>query len=304
MALVDQRVITVLKIEETGSFTKASNALCLTQPAVSQHVKSLEEELGIKIFDRNQKNTRPTREGEIAIKFFRRLLSISDNMVQALNEEKAKISSLTIGITHTVESTAVMEVLADYALIQRDMSVKVVSDTSEKLYRKLRNDEIDFIIMEGRMEGRDLVHTTMGTDSIVLITAPQHRLASGDMVTLEELKKENLILRRPNSNTRQIFEQFLRERNQGIEKFNVIMEVDNVASIKDLVRRGYGVSVLSKSACADELSKGKLLVKQVKDLSITREINIVTMPDFDHPEVIEALAEKWKNSNQKALYLL
>lgn len=294
MALVDQRVITVLKIEETGSFTKAANALYLTQPAVSQHVKSLEEELNIKIFDRNQKTIKLTSEGEIAVKYFRRLLSISENMGQALKEEKTKIASLTIGITHTVESTDVMEVLAEYALLQRGISVKIISDTSEKLYRKLRNDEIDFIIMEGYMEGRDLKYTNLGTDSIVLITAPGHRLASQEMVTLDQLKKENLILRRPNSNTRQIFEHFLKDRNQSMENFNVIMEVDNIASIKDLVRRGYGVSVLSRSACADELSKGKLAAKQVEDLSIIRQINIVTMPEFDHPEITEALAESFR----------
>jgi len=292
--LIDQRVLTILKIEETGSFTKAASALFLTQPAVSQHVKSLEEELGIKIFDRNQKNTILTKEGEIAVKYFRRLLSISDNMVQALNEEKTKISSLTIGITHTVESTDVMEVLAEYALSQRDISVKVISDTTEKLYRKLRHDEIDFIIMEGFMEGRDLSYTTLGTDSIVLIAAPEHSFSGQDSVTLEQLKRENLILRRPNSNTRQVFEQFLKERNQSIDKFNVIMEVDNIASIKDLVRRGYGVSVLARSACADELSKGKLAARQVEDLSVVRQINIVTMPDFDHPEIIEALEERFK----------
>ncbi|MBQ6672758.1 MAG: LysR family transcriptional regulator [Spirochaetales bacterium] len=108
MGLIDQRALTVLKIEELGSFTKAAEALFLTQPAVSQHVKSLEEELGIKIFDREQKVIRLTKNGETALKYIRRMYSISNNMIQAIRDEKTRITSLSVGITHTVESSAII----------------------------------------------------------------------------------------------------------------------------------------------------------------------------------------------------
>lgn len=297
MGLIDQRALTVLKIEELGSFTKAAEALFLTQPAVSQHVKSLEEELGIKIFDREQKVIRLTKNGETALKYIRRMYSISNNMIQAIRDEKTRITSLSVGITHTVESSAIIEALAEFGRRQKDISIKIFSDTIDKLYNMLRNDELDFLIIEGRLDDRNLQYTTLGTDSLILATSPTHRLAQKETVSMEELKKENLILRLPDSNTRRAFEKALKKHNYRIEDFNVSLEIDNIATIKDLIRRDFGVSVLAKSACMDELGKGKIAVQKIEHLSVVREVNIVNTPDFDHPDIIQSIVQCFLEMN-------
>ena len=294
MALIDQRALTVLRIDELGSFTKAADALCLTQPAVSQHVKSLEEELGIRIFDREQKTIKLTRDGEIALKYIKRLYSISNNMKQAIKDEKMKITSLSVGITHTVESSTIIEAIAEYTREQQGISFKIVSDTAENLHRMLVNDELDFLIIEGLLDDRSLRITKLGTDSLVLATSPTHRLANKKTVTIEELKNENLILRLPNSNTRYTFEEALRKCSMKVEDFNVILEIDNIATIKDLIRRDFGVSVLAKSTCMDELKKGKIAVQDIENLGMTREINIVHTREFVHTEIIDGIISHFK----------
>ena len=294
MALIDQRALTVLRIDELGSFTKAADALCLTQPAVSQHVKSLEEELGIRIFDREQKTIKLTRDGEIALKYIKRLNSISNNMKQAIKDEKMKITSLSVGITHTVESSTIIEAIAEYTREQQGISFKIVSDTAENLHRMLVNDELDFLIIEGLLDDRSLRNTKLGTDSLVLATSPTHRLANKKTVTIEELKNENLILRLPNSNTRYTFEKALRKCSMKVEDFNVILEIDNIATIKDLIRRDFGVSVLAKSTCMDELKKGKIAVQDIENLGMTREINIVHTREFVHTEIIDGIISHFK----------
>ena len=79
----------------------------------------------------------------------------------------------------------------------------------------------------------------------------------------------------------------------SIEDFNVILEIDNIATIKDLIRRNFGVSVLAKNACLDELKKGKLSVLNIENLSMIRETNIIYSKDFEHPEVIQGVIQKY-----------
>ncbi|MBQ6672757.1 MAG: LysR family transcriptional regulator substrate-binding protein [Spirochaetales bacterium] len=177
------------------------------------------------------------------------------------------------------------------------MSIKIFSDTIDKLYNMLRNDELDFLIIEGRLDDRNLQYTTLGTDSLILATSPTHRLAQKETVSMEELKKENLILRLPDSNTRRAFEKALKKHNYRIEDFNVSLEIDNIATIKDLIRRDFGVSVLAKSACMDELGKGKIAVQKIEHLSVVREVNIVNTPDFDHPDIIQSIVQCFLEMN-------
>ena len=111
------------------------------------------------------------------------------------------------------------------------------------------------------------------------------------MVTVEELKNERMILRLPNSGTRNLFAANLESRNLSLDDFNVVLEVDNIATIKDLVRRNYGVSVLARSACMDELKKGKITVLPIENLSMVREINILYHHTFRHEETLREIVK-------------
>ena len=110
---------------------------------------------------------------------------------------------------------------------------------------------------------------------------------------ISQLKKEKLILRLPNSNTRNLFEASLESQNLSIDDFNITLEIDSIASIKDLVRRGFGVSVLAKSACLDDLKRKTLAVLTLENLSMMRETNIVYLKSFEHPELLHGIVNKY-----------
>lgn len=105
------------------------------------------------------------------------------------------------------------------------------------------------------------------------------------MVTLGDLQKERMILRLPGSNTRNLFEVQLESNNMSIKDFNVVLELDNMATIKDLVRRDFGVSILARSVCQDEVRSGTLAMLPVENLSMMREINIAYYGEFGQPDV-------------------
>jgi len=105
-----------------------------------------------------------------------------------------------------------------------------------------------------------------------------------------------MILRLPSSTTRQLFEATLMSVNESIENFNVALEVDNVATIKDLVRKGLGVSVLPKSACMDELKKGELTVLPVENLTMMREMNIAYNKDFGYIDFLNDIIKRYQST--------
>lgn len=292
-SFLEQKAFTIVKIAEMGSFSKAADELCLTQPAVSQHVRSVEKDFGVKLFDRDHNDCKLTTNGKIVVKYLKRMISISNNMLQAIKDEKTKVTSISVGITHSVESSKIIEAIAEYVNKNNSFSIKVLSDSSENLYKMLKNYEIDFMIIDGKINDDGMTHVLLGTDCLALVTSPTHALASQNIVTIEELKNESLILRLPDSNTRHLFDQALKDHNLSIDNFNVILEIDNIATIKDLVRRNMGVSVLAKSACMDELKKGKVALLNIENLSMIRETNIVFSKDFEHPEVIQGVVQRF-----------
>lgn len=294
--MIDNRLETLLTVFETNSFTKAGERLSLTQPAVSQHMKQLEKEFGIKLFNRSEGGIKPTREGEIVIKYARRIKTLYQNLNQALEDEKRHITRIIVGLTHTAESNLMAEVLAKYSALNFDVRIMIISDTINNLYMKLKTYEIDLAIVEGKITDSNFNSILLDTDSLILAVPIHNPLSKKSMVTLNELKKEKLILRLPNSATRNLFISHLESNNLSLDEFNVTLEVDNIATIKDLVRRNFGVSIMAKSAFLDEIKKGKLIGLPIENLSMTREINMVYHKDFEHMDVLQAMTRIYYDS--------
>ena len=285
--MIDPKLVTLLTVNELNSFTKAAQKLSLTQPAASQHVRQLEKELGVTIFVRGEGNLKLTSEGEIVIKYAKRIVSLYQNLQQSLKDERRHARKITVGITHTSESNIMVEVLAKYSSFSEGTRITIISDAINNLYMKLKTYEIDLAIVEGRITDPNFNSVMLDTDSLILAVSNKNPLSKKSMVTLNELKKENLILRLPDSGTRNLFISHLESNNVSLDEFNVILEVDNVATIKDLVRRDFGVSILARSACANELKKGKMAGLTIENLSMTREINMVYHKDFEHTDLLQ-----------------
>lgn len=296
MNMVDVKLHTLLAICEFNSYTKAAEHLSLTQPAVTQHIKQLEKELGIKIFNRIGNKIKPTNEGEIVIQYAKRDIALYERMIQDILNERHHTRKLTVGITRTEESNAVAEVLGKYCSKNPGTTITIVSESIKNLYDMLKNYEIDIAVVEGKIQDDSINSLLLDTDSLVLVVSKNHRLARKSMVTIDEIKKEKLILRSPSSGTRNLFTASLESRNISLDEFNVILEVDNTATIKDLIRRDIGVSILARSACLDELKKGKIAVLPIENLSMIREVNILYHRDFKHTDILQSIMKEYNKT--------
>ena len=255
--MLGSKIETLLAVAEYQNFTKAAASLSLTQPAVSHHISQLEEELGVTLFVRGKGSLMLTPEGEIVLKYARRIKALYGKMETEINNSRKQLTKVRIGITHTSESNLITEVLARCSNADNNFSITIITDTINNLYDMLDNYEIDLAIVDGTPTGHSLCSLMLATDYLVCVMSIRHPLAKRAMVTLSELKQERMILRLPTSDTRILFESTLKSIGDSIDNFNITLEVDNIATIKDLVRKGLGVSILPQSACAREQKKGK-----------------------------------------------
>ena len=287
--MLDPKLDTLLLVAEKRNFTRAAQALSLTQPAVSHHISQLEQELGVRLFVRGNGDLMLTPEGEPVLRYVRRMKALEKKMAEELQEAGRRLTRLRIGITHTAESSIVAEVLARYTNENPGISITIVTDNINNLYDMLDNYEIDLAVVDGTPTGHSLCSLMLATDYLVCVMSIRHPLAKRAMVTLSELKQERMVLRLPTSDTRMLFESTLKSIGDSIDNFNITLEVDNIATIKDLVRKGLGVSILPQSACAREQKKGKMAVLPIENLSMMRETKIVYKKDFTHMDILQEI---------------
>ncbi len=294
--MLDPKIYSLLQVCESGSFVAASKKLSITQPAVSHHIKALEEELNVTIFERRNGRIVLTREGEEVVKCAKKMQGLYQNLIQNLRDSKKLVTHLTIGVTHTAESNPIAEALARYCAENDNVIIKMITGTINNLYSKLKEYEIDLAVVEGRITDPSIHHLLIDTDYLVLAVSVNHPFARREMITLNELKKERMILRLPNSGTRNLFVAHLESNNMSLSEFNVILELDNIATIKDLIRRDFGVSILPRSVCLDELKKKKIAVLPVENLSMIREINLAYHKDFAQLDILQDIAKYYRET--------
>lgn len=297
--MITQRLQTLLTVAKTKNYSKAADELSLTQPAVSQHIKQLEEEFNVKIFRRANHNVELTNEGMIVVKYATRLNNIFSNLLQSLKDSQYNIKRLTIGLTPSAESSIISKILAKYSLEKENLHITIISDTIKNLYSKLKNFEIDVAFVDGKMVDDDLKYILLDTDSLVLAVANNNSLSKKKIISLEDLKKEKLILRSEFSGTTELFEHQLNRCGESIENFEVMMQIDNIAMIKDLVRHNYGVSILAKSTCLRDIEKNHFKTVSIENLSMIRELNIVYHKDFSHIDILSEIVELYQEAKKQ-----
>lgn len=295
MALIDDKLETFITVCETKNFTKAGELLSMTQPAVSQHIKKLESEIGVPVFLRKKGEIVLSPEGEILLLYAKRIRALCDSMKDKVKNARKNVVKVRIGITHTQESGIMVEALSKLALGDDNLNITFITDNIKNLYDMLENFEIDMAIIEEKPTSADFRYTVIDTDMLVCIASPQNAVSKKASISLDELKRQHLILRLPSSSTREKFNASLESIGESIDNFDVLIEVDSIATIRNLVKKNVGVSILSRGACLKEIRKGSLVALPIANLSMTRETTIVYHKTFTDTDMIERIAKAYSD---------
>ncbi|MDY0214185.1 MAG: LysR family transcriptional regulator [Bacilli bacterium] len=288
--MINDKLNTLIVLAQVKSYTKTAELCHLSQPAVTQHVKALEEMYGIKIFKRIGRNLALTYEGEVLVRNAKKLIALNRNIEKELNKNKGGINKLDIGITLTAGGYFIPEILNVFKRKYPELRFNFHTDLASNLIERMRLNELDFVIVDGTPQTTEFNVELLVKDELIIIGPKNHPLANKNDVTTEELKREKFILRHEKANTRLAFENYLLNHLDSISNFDVILEIDNTALIKQLIIAGHGLSVMSRALCEVNLKVGTLKEIKVKDFYLERGIYLVYPHDLKNTDLIKNIS--------------
>jgi len=275
--MTDFRLHTFLAVCRQKSFTRAAETLHITQPAVTQHIKYLEEDLGNSLFDMQGRTITLTRAGEI----LRRYAETVEADARRTRERIALSSSriqLRFGATRTIGEFVMPSCIASWTREFPETDITMLVDNSDALFHALGSGDLDFLFVEGPFDRDSYASDILFTDSMIPVCAPAHPLA-GKHAQLKRLLDETLILREKGSGGRLLIEQALTAKNRDCESFKGVLEIGNIGAIKELVISGAGIAFLYERSVLRELGNGKLSRILVDDFTISHDYSFACLKD-------------------------
>jgi DNA-binding transcriptional LysR family regulator len=287
-----RRLEVFAKVAELRSFSRAAEALGLTQPTVSEHVRALEDELGVPLLDRLGRGATPTRAGSLLLGYARRMLALSREARQALDQFQGRLSGeLVVGGSTIPGEYLLPAMIGRFKTLYPDISVCLLIGSSRQVTEWIEDGRAEVGVVGARPSPKSLVARELQADELVLVVPPAHAWAGKTEVMLAELKAEPLLVRERGSGSREALERALAEVNAALSGFRIAGEIGSTQAIKQAVRAGVGLALVSKRAVEDECRANLLHCLQVKDLRVSRAFYLVTHRDRSRSPLAQAFVE-------------
>jgi DNA-binding transcriptional LysR family regulator len=238
---------TIVAVAEHRSLTKAGEELYLTQSAVSQQIRRLEQELGVDVFRRTSRSVELTAEGQVILGYAQRVLAEVDGLHSELEELSGLLRGrLRIGGVYPTGPYDLFGLLADFRAAHPGVAIHMVEATQEDVLAELRTDELDcaFAALDPDALGDEFAATLLWEEEFVVALPPGHSLGERQRITFEELADEDLIAYRDNSALRRRLERTMAER--GLEPRNAFVCTE-MGAVRGLASKGLGVAVIPRS---------------------------------------------------------
>jgi len=257
------------------SFSKAAKMLHLSQPAVSTHVKNLEEYYQGQLFDRTPHGVTLTKAGEVFHTYALKILEIQDEMEQQIETVfRHENNQIVIGASSTIGNVSLPCSIYLFKEQYPEVELCLNIANAEEVLGLVMADEVDIGVVEGETESSSLMALPVVTDELVLIVPSRHP-AEGGVISLQDFLKHPLILREDGSGTRKILLTALARHGYSVNELNVITEMKNIYAIKSAVEAGLGGSIVPRLAVRKEAYTGTLKVLTITDMEMPLIFNIV-----------------------------
>jgi DNA-binding transcriptional LysR family regulator len=261
-----------LGVAQAKSFSRAAERIHLSQPTLSEHMRELEQELGVRLFIRHPRSVSLTEAGRVFGDYATRVVATLAAGRQALAElDGLQRGSLVIGASTTPGTYVLPALIARFRDAYPGITVALRIANSRIVEERLRDGEVDVAVIGGHMLGPGERCVTAGiVDELQLIASAKHPIRT--MVSRARLARERLLIREEGSATRQVTERALREAGIAVRP---AMELDHTETIKRAVAAGLGMAFVSRYAIQDELRGRRLRVVAVEKLRIRRHFHVV-----------------------------
>ena len=271
--MLDFRMETFLAVCQCMNFTRASEKLNITQPAVSQHIRFLEKHYDTKLFRYEGKKLKLTRAGEILRSASLTMMHDEISMLSEMQKSGGN-EEVRFGATRTVGDVLMGEVLERYLDQYPDANIHMYVENTKELLKRLDEGKIDFALVEGFFKKNEYDFQKYSEEEYIAVCAPGYQFKQ-TLEQIEDLFGERLLLREEGSGTREVLERYLDSQNFSLGDFEKQMEAGSLHTIKELAKAGCGVTFLYKVAVQEELNNGTLVRIPLKDFKLSHEFAFI-----------------------------
>jgi DNA-binding transcriptional LysR family regulator len=261
-------------VVELKSFSKAAQALRLTQPTVSIHIKALEDEFSTKLLDRLGRTIQPTQDGEILYRYAREIMNLKERARLAMERVSEAIGgTLTIGASTTPGEYILPQIVSRFRKAYPDVfSILKIAD-SRNICQLVLDGEVDLGIIGTVIKDKNITTRKFMDDRLMLVAPPDFALS---VLNKNEIRKIPLVIREMGSGSRSSIEENLKKIGLLLDDLQIVGEMGSSQALIQAVKSGMGLAFLSNFSVADEIKRGSLKCVRLKGISITRSFHIIT----------------------------
>ncbi len=264
--------ITVAKYK---SFSKAADTLFLSQPTISAQVSALERELNVQLFDRTSKEVTLTSYGEAFLEYALTLINTRNAAVSHMSSFADNIlGRFTLAASSTPCNSIVPMLVENFSLKYPQVTFNIMEMPSGDIVENILKFDCEIGLIGSSVRDERIHSYRLTKDELVVISKPSLNMPND--ISVDALLKHKFIFREKHSATRKSFEKALIDAELDVEKINVCCEVNSLDTLLQLVKRGLGVSIVSKGVCEDYLSSGSLKASNIVGLDLKRYIYLIT----------------------------
>lgn len=258
--MADRRLQVFHTVARHLSFTKAADALHMTQPAVTFQVRQLEEYFNTRLFDRTHNRISLTEAGKRVFEYADRVFELYAEMENSVRELTGEISGLLIiGASTTIAEYMLPALLGDFKHKYPDVNVRLKVSNSDGIVQMVENNIIDLGVVEAPVSNKNLAVEECRQDELVAVVPPTHEMAKASVMPITKLLDYPYICREEGSGTREVILESLVEQGMNSNDLNISMELGSPEAIKGAVEAGMGISVVSRATVSKELQLGTLV---------------------------------------------
>lgn len=291
--MIDQRIETFLCVCKYMNYTKASEALHITQPAVSQHIRFLEDRYETKLFTYKDRKLSLTKAGKVLFETMSVIRNDEEMMIKSMHDQQETVQ-LTFGVTLTVGEYALAKPLSAFLKNHPEMNMHIVYGNARQLLSKLENGEIHFALIEGYYPSKKYEQLLYYTDNFVCLCAKDHKF-NHKIHRIEDLLDERLLLREQGSGTRDLLDSYLKTYNLTYTDFHNYVEVENSASIISLLKQDCGIAFMYRVAAEEEMKKGTLKELNIQNLPLHHDTTFIWNKNSVFAKKYRSICEELKS---------
>ncbi len=282
----DHKLRVFCTVAETKSFSKASEIIHLTQPAVSLQIQALEELHETKLFDRSSNSISLTPAGEILYRYAKEILSLYAAAANDIGELTGLAKgNLNVGASTTIGNYILPSVITDFRKRYPKIKVHLQVGNSKRVLDLLNSGGVDIGLVEGDVTKQKLRVEKLGEDELMVIVSALHPWSKRKEVSIFDLTKEPFIVREDGSGTLQIIKKYLNKYNMSFHDLKVTMMLGSTEAIKNAVQGGVSISIVSQWAAKKEVNCGSLKLLNIKEERMLRDFSLIfhKHPISSHP---------------------